>query len=123
MYTCRLIEIARCHCKLPSTTHTLPSGCTSPPPPLSPPPHSQTETIESYLLELASSVHIYKELTCDDFLECLDQLDVIIAKTGAGLVVVDSIASLVRKEYDMATMKGVLERTNALMKQASRLKY
>ena len=41
---------------------------------------------------------------------------------GVGLVVVDSIASLVRKEFDTRSGRGVAERTAVLAKQASRLK-
>ena len=39
------------------------------------------------------------------------------------LVIVDSIASLVRKEFDSRGSKNMIERTNLLAKEAAILKY
>lgn len=78
---------------------------------------------DSSLLELARNVHVYRKMTCKSFLECLEVLDVVIANKGAGLVVVDSIASLVRKEFDVTTNRGAMERTALLLKQSARLRY
>ena len=68
-------------------------------------------------------MHVYKKLTCKSFLEFLDGLDVVIASKGAGLVIVDSIASLVRKEFDVTSNRGAMERTALLLKLSARLRY
>ena len=75
------------------------------------------------LVQLASSVHVFSETTCDGFTKRLEMLDEVIVRHGVGLVVVDSIASLVRKEFDTRSSKGVVERASLLTKQASRLKW
>lgn len=74
------------------------------------------------LVQLASSVHVFSETTCGSFTKRLEMLDEVIVSHGVGLVVVDSIASLVRKEFDTRSSKGVVERAALLTKQASRLK-
>ncbi len=84
--------------------------------------HPDFKNTDSHLLQLARNVHIYKEMTCQSFLECLGGLDVAVASTGAGLVVVDSIASLVRKEFDVSSSRGAIDRTALLLKQSASLK-
>lgn len=74
------------------------------------------------LLQLASSVHVFSETTCDGLSKRLETLDEVVVSRNIGLVVVDSIASLVRKEFDTRSSKGVAERASLLTKQASRLK-
>ena len=74
------------------------------------------------LITLAERVHVFHKVTCEDlshYLQCLDQD---IAAQGIGVVVVDSIASLVRKEFDTRSGRGVAERIALLSKQAARLK-
>ena len=93
----RLIEIARC--RFPSLS---------------------TDTEQLSLM--AERVHVLTELTCDGFSRTLDSLDVLIAEKDVRLVVVDSIASLARKEYDTASKRGVSERAALLSKHAARLK-
>ena len=83
---------------------------------------SEAERTESHLLELARNVHVYKEMTCKNFQECLEGLEIAITSNGSGLVVVDSIASLARKEYDTSTHRGIVERTEMLLQQSARLK-
>lgn len=83
---------------------------------------SEPERTEGHLVQLAKNVHVYKAMTTKSFLECLGELDVTIASQEAGLVVVDSIASLVRKEFDISSSKGAVERTSSLLKQSARLK-
>ncbi len=111
----RLLEMARSRIINPS-----PPGALEP---LNPSPPGALEPQNDSLLALAKNVHVCKKMTCASFLECLDGLDVAIASTGAGLVVVDSIASLVRKEFDVSTGRGVVERTSLLLKQSARLRY
>ena len=86
------------------------------------PPYDDFDPPQGALLQLASSVHVVRHTTGRGFLECLRGLDLVLARTGAGLLVVDSVASLVRKEYDVSTGKGAMERTSSLLKQSARLK-
>lgn len=74
------------------------------------------------LSSLADRIHVLTELTCDSFSQTLESLDLIIAEKGVGLIIVDSIASLARKEYDTASKRGVAERAALLSKHAARLK-
>ena len=74
------------------------------------------------LLTLASSVHVFTEMTCDQFIARLDRLEETIVDKGIGLVIVDSIASLVRKEFDATSGRGVADRAALLSTQAARLK-
>ena len=74
------------------------------------------------LVSVAGSVHVFPELTSDSFMRRLETLDLEIANRGIGLVIVDSIASLIRKEFDTRTERAVAERARLLGTQASRLK-
>ena len=74
------------------------------------------------LASMAGRVHVLTELTCDGFLQQLGSLDLLIAEKDVGLVIVDSIASLARKEFDTSSKRGVAERAALLSKQAARLK-
>ena len=74
------------------------------------------------LSSMAERIHIMTELTCDSFLRRLESLELLIAEKGAGLIIVDSIASLARKEYDTGSKRGVAERAALLSKHAARLK-
>lgn len=65
---------------------------------------------------------MFSELTCDSFTQRLKRLDEVIAGQGIGLIVIDSIASLVRKEFDTRSGKGVAERAALLTTQAARIK-
>lgn len=62
-------------------------------------------------------------MTCKDLLECLDVLESVVPSRGVGLVIVDSVASLVRKEFDVSGGRGVMERTAFLLKVSAKLKY
>lgn len=76
-----------------------------------------------HLTNLANSVHVFTELTCTRLMSRLEQLDQVIVEKEIGLVIVDSIASIVRKECDTSSKQGVAERASLLARQASRLKY
>ena len=71
---------------------------------------------------MAERVHVLTELTCDSFAKRLESLDLLIAEKDVRLVIVDSIASLARKEYDTVSKRGVAERATLLSKFAARLK-
>lgn len=93
----RLVEIAKC--RYPSISANM-----------------------DHLSSMAERVHVLTELSCDSFLQRLESLDLLIAERGAALVIVDSIASLARKEFDTGSKRGVAERAALLSKHAARLK-
>ena len=72
------------------------------------------------LLALANSVHVHVEDSCTGLAHCLARLDERVIQTGAKLVIVDSVASLVRKEYGAAEVR---RRADLLSSEASQLKY
>ena len=74
------------------------------------------------LVDLAERVFVFQELTCNAFLRRLEALEEIIASQSIGLIIVDSIASLVRKEFDTSSGRGVADRAALLGAQAARLK-
>ena len=53
----------------------------------------------------------------------LESLDLLVGIGNIGLVLVDSIASLLRKEYDTRTSRGVAERSTMLLFLTTILKY
>lgn len=53
----------------------------------------------------------------------LENLEAEIIEHNARLVIVDSIASLIRKEYDSGSGQSMIHRTNLLVRQAALLKY
>ena len=61
-------------------------------------------------------------LTCEKFLACLDRLESVLPGSGLRLVVVDSIASLARKEFDVSSGRGVMDRTEFLLRVSAKLK-
>ena len=79
-------------------------------------------TNKEQLSLMAERVHVLTELTCDSFSRTLDSLDMLIAEKDVHLVIVDSIASLARKEFDTGSKRGVTERAALLSKHAARLK-
>ena len=52
----------------------------------------------------------------------LESLDALVASGGIGLVVLDSMASLLRKEFDTRQQQGRADRSALLSRQASMLK-
>lgn len=74
------------------------------------------------LLALASRVHVYTEMTFNSLLDRLRQLEEVVVEKNIKLVIVDSIASLVRKEFDASSRRGVVDRAASLSCQAARLK-
>ncbi|XP_060243754.1 DNA repair protein RAD51 homolog 2 isoform X2 [Meriones unguiculatus] len=78
---------------------------------------------EERLLLTSSRVHLCRELTCEGLLQRLDSLEEEIISKGVKLVIVDSIASVVRKEFDPQLQGNIKERNKFLAKEASLLKY
>ncbi|XP_049612012.1 DNA repair protein RAD51 homolog 2 [Syngnathus scovelli] len=75
------------------------------------------------VLQMAGRVHIFREMTCQDVLCRLERLEEIIISTRAGLIILDSVASVVRKEFDTSLPGNLMHRSNLLGKEASTLKY
>lgn len=71
--------------------------------------------------EIASNVVVFYESTFQEMLTRLESLETIIIERNVKLIIVDSIASLARKEFGGHNL--VTERNNMLMKEATLLKY
>ncbi|XP_064421088.1 DNA repair protein RAD51 homolog 2 isoform X3 [Latimeria chalumnae] len=78
---------------------------------------------EEKLKAMTNSIHLYCELTCEDVLKRIERLEEDIISKGVKLVIVDSVASVVRKEFDTRLQGNLMERSNLLAKEASTLKY
>ncbi|XP_044291990.1 DNA repair protein RAD51 homolog 2 isoform X2 [Varanus komodoensis] len=78
---------------------------------------------EEKLISMPSSIHLYRELTCDSVLQRIESLEEEIISKNVKLVVIDSVASVVRKEFDTKLKGNLQERSNLLTKEASILKY
>ncbi|KAM6954559.1 DNA repair protein RAD51 homolog 2 [Aplochiton taeniatus] len=78
---------------------------------------------EQKVREMAGRVHLFRELTCQDVLNRLKLLEENIILSKAGLVILDSVASVVRKEFDTSLPGNLTHRSNLLGKEAATLKY
>ncbi|XP_039561009.1 DNA repair protein RAD51 homolog 2 isoform X2 [Passer montanus] len=75
------------------------------------------------LLCMTRSIHLYRELTCCGVLKRIMSLEEEIILKKVKLVIIDSVASVVRKEFDTKLQGNLAERSNFLTKGASVLKY
>lgn len=73
--------------------------------------------------ELLSKVHVFLESTCLSLWSRLEHLEEDIISNGVKIIILDSIASLVRKEFDTRTTANITERTALLSKEAMMMKY
>uniref|UniRef100_A0A8D0G9D7 DNA repair protein RAD51 homolog 2 n=1 Tax=Sphenodon punctatus TaxID=8508 RepID=A0A8D0G9D7_SPHPU len=78
---------------------------------------------EEKLFSLTNSIHLYRELTCDNVLKRIESLEEEIISKKVKLIVIDSVASVVRKEFDTKLQGNLMERSNLLTREASLLKY
>ncbi|KAF4017591.1 hypothetical protein G4228_008793, partial [Cervus hanglu yarkandensis] len=78
---------------------------------------------EEKLLLTSSKVHLYRELSCDEVLQRIESLEEEIISKGVKLVIVDSVASVVRKEFDTQLQGNMRERNKFLAREAASLKY
>lgn len=69
------------------------------------------------MTELASSVHVFSELSCESLKERLHNLDSFISSMNIGLIIVDSIAAGARSEF-----ADIVQRQQYLSSVAARLK-
>ncbi|XP_033736018.1 DNA repair protein RAD51 homolog 2-like isoform X2 [Pecten maximus] len=75
------------------------------------------------LVELTSQVFVDTQQTCASLMERLQTIEEEIIQKRVKLVIVDSMASLVRKEYSTSLGRNLTDRTNFLSQQAALLKY
>uniref|UniRef100_F6X3Q8 DNA repair protein RAD51 homolog 2 n=1 Tax=Monodelphis domestica TaxID=13616 RepID=F6X3Q8_MONDO len=78
---------------------------------------------EEKLLSMSSKIHLYKELTCNEVLKRIESLEEEIISNRVKLLIIDSVASVVRKEFDTQLQGNMRERSNFLAREASLLKY
>ncbi|XP_046503575.1 DNA repair protein RAD51 homolog 2 isoform X4 [Equus quagga] len=78
---------------------------------------------EDKLLLTSSNVHLYRELSCDEVLQRVESLEEEIISKGVKLVIIDSVASVVRKEFDTQLQGNMRERNKFLAREAASLKY
>ncbi|XP_053137800.1 DNA repair protein RAD51 homolog 2 isoform X2 [Hemicordylus capensis] len=78
---------------------------------------------EEKLITMPSNIHLYRELTCESVLKRIESLEEEIISKNVKLVVIDSVASVVRKEFDTKLQGNLMERNNLLTKEASTLKF
>uniref|UniRef100_G1NTV8 RAD51 paralog B n=2 Tax=Myotis lucifugus TaxID=59463 RepID=G1NTV8_MYOLU len=78
---------------------------------------------EEKLLLTSSKVHLYRELSCDEVQQRIESLEEEIISKGVKLVIIDSVASVVRKEFDTQLQDNMRERNKFLAREAASLKY
>eukprot|EP00062_Callorhinchus_milii_P021010 gi/632977274/ref/XP_007905256.1/ PREDICTED: DNA repair protein RAD51 homolog 2 isoform X1 [Callorhinchus milii] len=78
---------------------------------------------EQNLIEMTRRIHLSRELTCLDVLKRVESLEDDIIMNGVRLIIVDSVASVVRKEFDTRLQGNLLERSNLLCREAAMLKF
>ncbi|XP_033002999.1 DNA repair protein RAD51 homolog 2 isoform X1 [Lacerta agilis] len=78
---------------------------------------------EEKLVLIASRIHLYREFTCHSVLKRIESLEEEIISKNAKLVVIDSVASVVRREFDAKLQGNLQQRSNLLTREASILKY
>ncbi|XP_071665396.1 DNA repair protein RAD51 homolog 2 isoform X4 [Patagioenas fasciata] len=72
---------------------------------------------------MTCSVHVYRDLTCGSVLKRIMSLEEEIISKKVKLIIIDSVASVVRKEFDTKLQGNLAERSNFLARGASMLKY
>jgi len=85
-------------------------------------PTPGTDSLQGAALGIMGKVLTTTTLTCEEFLSCLDKLESTLPGSGLKLVLVDSIASLARKEFDVSGGRGIIARTEFLLRVSARLK-
>ncbi|XP_062909017.1 DNA repair protein RAD51 homolog 2 isoform X1 [Mobula hypostoma] len=78
---------------------------------------------EQDLIRMTNKIHLYRELTCSDVLRRVESLEDDVILKGVKLIVVDSVASVIRKEFDTQLQGNLSERSNLLLSEAAMLKY
>ncbi|XP_071963578.1 DNA repair protein RAD51 homolog 2-like [Antedon mediterranea] len=79
-------------------------------------------TSDKEFLRLVNNVYVYQQTTCTSLLNRLETFEYEVITKGIKLIILDSVASLVRKEFDIRLQGNFLKRTNLLAKEAAILK-
>lgn len=79
-------------------------------------------TSEKQLMQLMQRIFVYSASTTEALKEILQKIEWDIIRTSAKLVIIDSVASLVRKEFGTAGLKSRIERSNLVLEQSALLK-
>ena len=87
------------------------------------PDYFHGENKEERLLTLVQNVFIEFPSTCSNLMNKLQSLEMDIISKKVSLLIVDSVASLVRKEYGTSLNHNMADRSNFLIKEAALLKY
>uniref|UniRef100_A0A671MZ22 RAD51 paralog B n=1 Tax=Sinocyclocheilus anshuiensis TaxID=1608454 RepID=A0A671MZ22_9TELE len=80
-------------------------------------------SVKERLLEMTSRVLLFRELACQDVLNRLEHFPNTYTYLGSGLLILDSVASVVRKEFDTSLPGNLTFRSNLLGQEAAVLKY
>ncbi|XP_068802300.1 DNA repair protein RAD51 homolog 2 isoform X3 [Struthio camelus] len=75
------------------------------------------------LFSMTRNIYLYRELTCGSVLKRIKSLEEEIISKKVKLIIIDSVASVVRKEFDTKLQGNLTERSNFLARGASLLKY
>lgn len=87
------------------------------------PDYFQGENCENRLLTLTENIIIDFQSSCGSLMDKLQSLEMAIISKKIRLIIVDSVASLVRKEYGAIMNHNMADRSNFLTKAAAVLKY
>ena len=82
----------------------------------------QSSSVQEAALTAMGRVLVMSKMTCDEFMECLNSLDEVIRSSKVGVVIVDSVASLARKEFDLSGGRGIMDRTEFVLQVSAKLK-
>uniref|UniRef100_A0A8C4WWH6 DNA repair protein RAD51 homolog 2 n=1 Tax=Eptatretus burgeri TaxID=7764 RepID=A0A8C4WWH6_EPTBU len=85
--------------------------------------YSEYFACQKRLLEMTSRVHLYREFSTQHIMDRLQVLEESLVETGAQFVVLDSVASAVRQEFDSRLPFSLVQRSKFLGQQAAFLKY
>lgn len=77
---------------------------------------------EEQLVQLMQRIFVYSACTTEALKQILQKMQWDIIRTSAKLVIIDSIASLVRKEFGTAGLSSRIQRSNFVVEQAAILK-
>ncbi|XP_078452196.1 DNA repair protein RAD51 homolog 2 isoform X4 [Lampetra planeri] len=85
--------------------------------------HPEHFCTDEHVIAMTNRVHVYRELTTQSVLSRLESLEEELIAKRVRLLVLDSVASVLRKEIDLRFLAGVAERSELLSHQAALLKY
>ncbi|ESN99048.1 hypothetical protein HELRODRAFT_66822 [Helobdella robusta] len=79
---------------------------------------------EQSLLDMVSKVYVFRERSLQSLVNrLLDSLEDFVVMHNVGLIILDSIASLIRREFNASIRSNIFERNKVLTRQATQLKH